>query len=190
MRWDFIDWLWALLWLVCAYLFTLALAAAIGFFHPAHAADLRCAPPDPGGRPVIRLQAGELRSLAALAWGEARGEGGDAGPYCSMVSVAAVVVNRIQQNPSYFGATVTQVIHRPYAFSVFGRTDPNGRRMAKVDESDAEFVIALLAAIAAVSGADPVHGADHFFSGRPPRWASGMVVTGKIGAHTFMRSGP
>jgi spore germination cell wall hydrolase CwlJ-like protein len=186
MRWDFVDWLWALLWLVCIYLFTLVLAAVIGaFFNPAHA-EGRCAPPDPAARPVIRLASGELRALAALAWGEARGEPDS---YCSMVAVAAVVVNRVQSNPGYFGATVTQAINRPFAFSVFGKMDPNRKKMTKVDESDEQFIVALLAAIAAVSGTDPVQGADHFFSGRPPRWASGMVLTARIGQHTFMRSG-
>lgn len=144
-----------------------------------------CAPPDPSAKPVIRLAAGELRALAALAWGEARGEP-DA--YCSMVAVAAVVVNRIERNPEYFGATVTQVLNKPFAFSVFGKRDPNRLKVAQINESDELFITATLAAIAAVGGSDPVAGADHFHAGRPPRWAAGMVVTARIGSHTFRRS--
>jgi spore germination cell wall hydrolase CwlJ-like protein len=105
-----------------------------------------------------------------------------------MVAVAAVVVNRIQTDPGYFGATVTQVLNKPFAFSVFGKRDRNRLKVARVDETDDLFVVALLAAIAAVGGADPVGGADHFYSGRAPNWASGMLVTARIGGHTFLRS--
>jgi spore germination cell wall hydrolase CwlJ-like protein len=166
----------------------IAIAVAIGLLmaeiNPAYGAS-RCAPPDPTARPVVRLASGELRSLAALAWGEARGEP-DA--YCSMQAVAAVVVNRVRTNPQYYGATINQAIHKPYAFSVFGKRDPNRQKVASVNEADSLFVTALLAAIAAASGADPTAGAVHFWSGRAPRWTSGMLVTVRIGAHTFARS--
>lgn len=143
-----------------------------------------CAPPDPAARPVVRLNAGELRSLAALAWGEARGE---PNPYCSMLAVSAVVINRMQRNPKTFGATVTQVINKPYQFSVFGKTDPNLRKMARVNESDPSFIAAMLAAISAISGIDPSHGATHFAAGRAPGWAADMLVTARIGQHTFFQ---
>jgi spore germination cell wall hydrolase CwlJ-like protein len=149
----------------------------------------RCPPPDPNARPIVALSRGEVRDLAALAWAEARGEP-DA--YCSMQAVAAVVVNRIRTNPRYFGATVTQVISRPYAFSPFGRDDPQNKRMRSVDERDSLYLSALLAALAALSGADPTRrgesdGATHFYSGAAPEWSHRLLVTARIGNHVFLR---
>jgi spore germination cell wall hydrolase CwlJ-like protein len=181
------EWLWFLAGMAAFALAAIAIGLLVAYTSPAHGAPPRCAPPDPAARPVIRLARGELRALAALAWAETRGE---PDPYCSALAVSAVVVNRMQMNPEYFGATITQVITKPAAFSPFGKADPNRARMAKVDESDAGFITALLAAVAAVSGADPTVGADHFHSGKSPRWSRRMVVTARIGGHTFMRSSP
>lgn len=148
-----------------------------------------CPPPDPRAVPVVSLARGEIRDLAALAWAEARGE---PEPYCAMQAVAAVVVNRMRRNPRYFGATITQVISKPRAFSPFGRDDPQNRRMRSVDERDGLYFSALLATLAALSGADPTRGAagdgaTHFYSGRPPAWSHGLLVTARIGNHTFLR---
>ena len=148
-----------------------------------------CPPPDPRGLPIVRLARGEIRDLAALVWAEARGE---PDPYCSMQAVAAVVVNRLRTNPTYFGASITQVINRPFAFSPFGRDDPQRRKMMQIDERDSLYLTAMLASIAAVSGADPTRdrtndGATHFYSGRAPAWAARMVVTRRLGGHTFLR---
>lgn len=158
------------------------IGVVMAFFNPSYGAS--CRPPDPAAQPVVRMNAGELRTLAALAWGEARGENN---PYCSMLAVSAVVINRLQRNPKTFGATITQVINKPQQFSVFGKTDPNLRKMARVDESDPLFLTAILAALSAVSGNDPSEGATHFHAGRTPRWAAGMLVTARIGNHTFRR---
>lgn len=143
-----------------------------------------CEKPNPESPHVVRLAAGELRQLAVVAWGEARGDG-----YCAMQAVSAVILNRLQANPKLYGATITQVIHKPFAFSVFGRRDPNRVKMAKVDESDPSFISATLAAIAAVGGSDPTGGATHFaVAGSRPAWATHMVLTARIGAHLYYRS--
>lgn len=179
------DWLW-LVAMVIVYV-GLAVMIALWIAQASVASKIECRAPDPKAAPVIALTRGELRALAALAWAETRGE---ADPYCSALAVAAVVVNRMQRNPSYYGATITQVITKPAAFSPFGKADPNRVAMGKIDESDAGFIVALLAAIAAVSGADPTQGADHFHSGRAPGWSHHMLVTAKIGGHTFLRGSP
>lgn len=141
-----------------------------------------CPPPDPEAKPVVRLAAGEISQLARLAWAENRSNG-----YCGMLAITSVVINRMQEDPKTFGATITQVINKPYQFSVFGKTDPNRRKMAKVAEDDDEFVSAMLAAIAAISGVDNSHRALYFYSGSPPYWAAGMVVTTKMHGHVFLR---
>jgi spore germination cell wall hydrolase CwlJ-like protein len=161
-------------------LFLLVLVSGKG-----HAAT--CPPPDPDARPVVRLAAGEIRALASLAWAEARGE---PEPYCSMLAVSSVVINRMQENPKTFGATITQVINKPYQFSVFGRADKNRVKMSRVAEHDDLFVTAMLAAIAAVSGVDNSNRALYFFSGKAPYWSHGMAVTAKRYGHTFLRPRP
>jgi spore germination cell wall hydrolase CwlJ-like protein len=173
------------LWFVAVFAAYILLATLIGVVIARAEPAKGCAPPDPRARPIVKLSRGELRALAALAWAEARGEP-DA--YCSMLAVSSVVINRMKINPQYFGATITQVINRPYAFSPFGKDDPNKTRMGKVDESDPLFVASLLAAISAVSGVDNTFGATHFHSGKPPRWAANMLVTRKISGHTFLKS--
>lgn len=160
------------------WLWPLLLFGLIGY--PAYG----CEKPDPASRPVVRLAAGELRQLAVVAWGEARSDG-----HCAMQAVAAVILNRLQANPKLYGATITQVVHKPFAFSVFGRRDPNRVKMGKADESDPSFISAMLAAIAAVGGSDPTGGATHFaVAGSRPAWATRMVLTARIGAHAFYRS--
>jgi N-acetylmuramoyl-L-alanine amidase len=176
------EWLWVvaalLIYTAIAVVFVVMLAQS----RPANAA-VGCRPPDPEARPVISLAAGELRTLARLAWGEGRSEG-----YCGMVAISAVVINRMKRNPKTFGATVTQVINKPYAFSSFGKTDPNRLKMAKIDESDEHYLRATLAALAAVVGQDPTGGAVYFIAvGSRPGWASRMLVTARIGQHIFMR---
>jgi spore germination cell wall hydrolase CwlJ-like protein len=179
-RWDeVVLFVATILLVIAAALMLFAIVAAVT--GKLQAAPL-CPPPDPGVRPVVRLAAGEISQLARLAWAENRSSG-----YCGMLSIASVVINRMQEDPKTFGATITQVINKPYQFSVFGKTDHNRRKMAKVSEDDDEFVSALLAAIAAVSGVDNSHRALYFYSGSPPYWAAGMVVTTKMYGHVFLR---
>jgi spore germination cell wall hydrolase CwlJ-like protein len=145
-----------------------------------------CPPPDPAAKPVVRLAAGEILALSRLVWAENR-----SGGYCGMLSIASVVVNRLQENPKTFGATITQVINKPHQFSVFGKADPNRRKMAKVSDDDDEFITAMLAAIAAVSGVENTGRALYFYSGRAPYWSHGMVVTkANYFGHTFLRPKP
>ena len=184
------DWLFFVLGFATFVAAAILIGLLMAVWNPSYGAGrTTCPPPDPTARPVVRLSRGEIRDLAALVWAEARGEP-DA--YCSMQAVAAVVVNRMRRNPRYFGATITQVISRPYAFSPFGKDDPQNRRMRAVDERDDLYYSALLAALAAVSGADPTRdragdGATHFYSGQAPAWSRRMLVTARIGGHTFLR---
>lgn len=177
------DWLFLAVLLVVYVVAAILIGIALAFGCPA---------PDPEAKPVVSLSRGELSMLARLAWAEARGE---PNPYCSMLAVSAVAVNRMRTNPTYFGATITQVLTKPHAFSPFGRDDPQHRRMMSIDERDSHYHSALLAALAAVSGIDPTrdregHGATYFYSGGPPRWSHGMAVTLRSGRHTFLTSRP
>lgn len=180
-RTQFRHWLAILGYLLCYLL--VAFGIGISMAMCAHAAP--CEHPDPAAKPVVRLAAGELHSLAALAWAENRSNG-----YCGMLAVASVVINRMQENPKTFGATITQVINKPYQFSVFGKTDKNRLKMSRVAEHDDLFVTAMLAAIAAVSGVENTGRALYFYSGRAPYWSHGMVVTSRQYGHVFLRPKP
>lgn len=167
------DWLFLAVLLVVYVVAAILIGISLAFSCPA---------PDPEAKPVVSLSRGELSMLARLAWAENRSHG-----YCGMLSISSVVINRMRTNPAYFGGTVTQVIQRPNQFSVFGRNDPNRSKMTKVDESDDAYVAALLAAIAAVGGADITGGALYFYSGGAPAWSHGMAVTLRGHGHTFLK---
>lgn len=136
------------------------------------------------GPPIVKLQPGDLRALAGVGWGEARGEG-----FCSMLAVQAVVINRMRTAPKTFGATVSQVLGKPNQFSIFGKHDPNRAKVAGLDERDPLFLAATLAALAALSGVDPTGSAVYFHHrDMLPSWAPGTVVTARIGSHVFRKA--
>lgn len=136
------------------------------------------------GAPIVKLQPGDLRALAGVGWGEARGEG-----FCAMLAVQAVVINRVRTAPKTFGATVSQVLGKPNQFSIFGKRDPNRAKVAGLDERDPLFLAATLAALAALSGVDPTSGAVYFHHrDMVPDWASRTVVSARIGSHVFRKA--
>lgn len=183
---------WDWLGVIAGLLAFMAVAVVIGlaFANAAQAAPASCKPPAmPGASSVIKLQAGSVRQLAGVAWGEARGE---PEPFCSMLAVSWVIINRIRSDPGTYGATVEQVISKPFQFSVFGRSDPNRAKIAAAAESDPSYLLALLAAVSALTGAapDPTLGSTHFFNtgmDRAPAWARRMERRVKIGSHIFYR---
>ena len=170
----------AVLWVIGAVVIVLTQAAG-----PARSAEVCPAVVWPKlGPPIVKLQPGDLRALAGVGWGEARGEG-----FCSMLAVQAVVINRMRTAPKTFGATVSQVLGKPNQFSIFGKHDPNRTKVAGLDERDPLFLSATLAALAALSGVDPTSGAVYFHHrDMVPDWASRTVISARIGSHVFRKA--
>lgn len=126
-------------------------------------------------------QASELDILARTIWGEARGEGAS-----GMAAVAAVIMNRVR-SPAWPN-TIRGVVLQPWQFSMWNKGDPNGAQAMAVTEADPAFRTALAVAVAAMGGADPTGGANHYHADSVvPKWASAMQKVGAIGNHIFYR---
>lgn len=163
----------------CLVVMIMALAALL---RPAAAADFTRLP----AAPQLVLQKGEISLLAKTAYFEARGDGA-----LGMLSVCFVVLNRLKQQPEYFGSTISQVVRRPAQFSVWSPGARRGGAKARVDVQDPFYVLALWAALTAITDAssDPTKGATYFFArtmSPPPAWVRGKVITARIGGHVFL----
>ncbi len=105
--------------------------------------------------------------IAQVIHAEARGE-----PYEGQVAVAAVVVNRV--NDERFPATVREVVTEPGQF-VVSRGQPVDRHLE--------------AAQAALAGEDPSNGALYFYAPELSTcdWIRTRETTAEIGGHRFAR---
>lgn len=136
---------------------------------------------------VVPLRRGDADVLARTLYGEARGEG-----LAGMEAIAWVVVNRVRRPGPRFPDTVAEVCRQKFQFSCFNPGDPNAKLCAAINESDPHFALALYAATGVLTGRvpDPTGGADHYFLTRmkdPPEWRRAMILTARIGAHSFYR---
>ncbi|MEO0411840.1 MAG: cell wall hydrolase [Pseudomonadota bacterium] len=130
------------------------------------------------------LRMRDIDNLARTMWGEARGEG-----IQGMQAVANVVMNRVNAG-RWFSGTVSQVVKKPFQFSVWNEGDPNLPLMKAVDERDNAFLTAVEIAARAMRGTleDITGGATHYHtvSVNPP-WADTSKITARIGKHIFYK---
>ena len=115
-------------------------------------------------------QESEIRVLARLVNGEARGE-----PYIGQVAVAAVVLNRVKS--SAFPNTISGVIYQSGAFSCVS----NGSINNTPDSS------CLRAALDAMNGWDPTGGCLYYYNPKKTSdsWIRTRTVVTVIGSHSF-----
>lgn len=120
--------------------------------------------------PRIEAQQNELDLLARAVHAESRGE-----PYEGQVSVAAVILNRVE-HPE-FPNTVSGVLYEPLAFSVVA----DGQINRPADDSASEV------ARDALYGLDPTNGALYFYNPQKTRnqWIRSRPVIKTIGKHIF-----
>lgn len=118
----------------------------------------------------LYLSATEIKDLARLVHGEARGE-----PFEGQVAVAAVVINRLQSGK--FGNSVRQVIFQPGAFTAV---------------SDGQFYLnpnqtSFQAVQAALRGWDPTGGAIYYWNPvtATNKWIWSRPIIKNIGKHVF-----
>ena len=112
----------------------------------------------------------ELNLLARIIFAESRGE-----PFKGQVAVGAVVMNRLAS--SQFPDTLKGIIEQPGAFTAVD----DGQYQLKPDST------AYKAAVEAVAGNDPTHGALYYFNPKTATsswiWTREQIV--QIGNHIF-----
>ena len=124
----------------------------------------------------------EIDLLARTIWGEARGEGTQ-----GMHAVANVIMNRVKKG-GWYGATVQDVVLKPYQFSVWNKGDPNREKALEVTTADSQFWTAKKLASLAYNGQldDITGGAVNYHAKYvSPSWAKSMTKTATIGQHIF-----
>lgn len=122
--------------------------------------------------------------LAKTIWGEARGEG-----LQGMQAVANVVMNRVNA-ASWYGASIKDVVLKPYQFSCWNENDPNRAKIDKLSIEDLAASGALNVARQVISGKlkDITGGATNYHATSVnPAWAEKMTKTVQIGNHIFYK---
>lgn len=118
--------------------------------------------------------------LARTIYGEARGEGAR-----GMQAVANVIMNRVKAG-GWYGASVKDVVLKPYQFSCWNANDPN--RQIILNATLAQLAQARAIADRAISGELPdiTGGAVNYHAKNVnPYWAAKMTKTATIGNHIF-----
>ena len=87
--------------------------------------------------------------MAKTIWGEARGEGAR-----GMQAVANVIMNRVNRG-GWYGASIKDVVLKPYQFSCWNATDPNRAKIDALTEADLAASGALNIARQVISGQLP-----------------------------------
>ena len=124
----------------------------------------------------------EIQYLAKTVWGEARGESER-----GQQAVANVIMNRVHRG-GWYGATVEDVVLKPYQFSCWNDTDPNFAKLQTITDKDPTFARIKQLATKAYNGelADITGGAVNYHAKSvSPYWAKSMTQTANIGNHVF-----
>ena len=124
----------------------------------------------------------EIMYLAKTIWGEARGESTK-----GQQAVANVIMNRVKKG-GWYGATVEEVVLKPYQFSCWNDTDPNFEKLQNLQANDPQLAGALQIAKKAYYGQleDITGGAINYHAKSVnPYWSKSMTKTATIGNHIF-----
>lgn len=122
--------------------------------------------------------------LAKTMWGEARGEGAR-----GMQAVGNVVMNRVNAG-SWYGASIKDVVLKPYQFSAWNANDPNRSVIENMTAQQLALNGSLAIARQVIAGTLPdiTGGATHYHAKNVnPAWARSMERTATIGNHIFYR---
>ncbi len=122
--------------------------------------------------------------LAKTIWGEARGEGNK-----GMQAVGNVILNRVSRG-GWYGASVKDVVLKPYQFSCWNENDINRSKIENLSFNDLQKSGAYEIAQKLINGklGDITNGATHYHAKNiVPYWASSMSKTAEIGNHIFYK---
>jgi len=127
----------------------------------------------------------EIRLLAAIGYGEARGES-DRG----QAAVMHVALNRL--DAGRWGDTVEDVVFHDAQFSALNGSDKNLRKITREALTDGgrewQRSVRIAQAVFAGKIKDPTGGALFYHEQRlHPGWADGAKVVARIGSHVFYR---
>lgn len=118
--------------------------------------------------------------MSRTIYGEARGEGAR-----GMQAVANVIMNRVKKG-GWYGASIKDVVLKPYQFSCWNANDPN--RNIILNATPAQLAQARNIAERVISGKLPdiTGGAVNYHAKSvSPYWAASMTKTATIGNHIF-----
>ena len=122
--------------------------------------------------------------LAKTLWGEARGEGKK-----GMQAVANVVMNRVQKG-GWYGASIKDVVLKPYQFSCWNSNDINRAQLDNLTVDDLIKSGAWEISEKAINNElqDITGGAINYHAKSVnPSWAKSMTKTVQIGNHIFYK---
>jgi len=138
---------------------------------------------------ILRMK--DITNMARTIWGEARGDDNRNGLPDEMHAVANVIMNRVGAK-KWFSGTVSEVVLKPFQFSVWNKTDKNYPKIIAANEKTPGFLIALELASRAMQGTLPdiTMGATHYHTKSvSPKWSRGQQdkITTVIGEHVFYK---
>ncbi len=120
--------------------------------------------------------------LARTMWGEARGEGAR-----GMQAVGNVILNRVSRG-GWYGASIKDVVLKPYQFSAWNANDPNRAKMLNATDADLRQARTIALQLQAGTLPDITGGAINYHATSvSPSWAKKMTKTVQIGNHIFYR---
>ncbi len=120
--------------------------------------------------------------LARTIWGEARGEGAR-----GMQAVGNVILNRVARG-GWYGASIKDVVLKPYQFSAWNVGDPNRTKMLNATDADLRQARTIALQLQAGTLPDITGGATNYHATSvSPAWAKKMTKTVQIGNHVFYK---
>lgn len=120
--------------------------------------------------------------LARTMWGEARGEGTR-----GMQAVGNVIMNRVKAG-GWYGASIKDVVLKPYQFSAWNINDPNRTKMLNATDKDLAQARKIAEQLISGTLGDITNGATNYHAKNvSPTWAKNMTQTAVIGNHIFYK---
>jgi len=108
-----------------------------------------------------QLTPGDLDAAARTVWGEARGHA-----YDTLLHVALVLCNRVRSRHRC-EKSLLEVVTEPWQFACWHRCNPSYRLLLRVDLSDPQFRLAMMAVLQAIDtppAVNPTRGALHYLT--------------------------
>ncbi len=133
-------------------------------------------------RKLLNKTSTQIDYMARTIYGEARGEGTK-----GMQAVANVIMNRVSKG-GWYGATIKDVVLKPYQFSCWNDNDVN--KTVIINASDKQLSTAKNIAQNVVNGnlPDITGGATNYHANNIcPQWSLSMTKTVSIGKHIFYK---